>query len=100
MNIRFTPEAYSDLRAIHVYIRSHNERAADTVISRIRQTVLMFERFPFLGREGRTEGTREFAIPGLPYTIIYALQSETDLDILTIVHQRLKYPPDAPQRNQ
>ncbi|MDQ0465877.1 toxin ParE1/3/4 [Caulobacter ginsengisoli] len=94
MSIRFTPEAASDLRAIHTYIAKHNDRAADRVIARIRQSIMIFERFPMLGREGRVAGTREFAIPGLPYTVVYRIVSDTDLDILTILHQRLKYPPD------
>lgn len=94
MNINFTPEAYGDLRAIHQHISEDSERAADNVIARIRQTVMIFERFPLLGRNGRIADTREFAIPGLPYTIIYRIVSETELDILTILHQRRKYPPE------
>jgi toxin ParE1/3/4 len=94
LNIRFTPAARDNLRAIHAYIADRDDRAADRVIARIRQTIMIFERFPMLGRQGRIEDTREFAIPGLPYTIVYRLASETDLDILTIVHQRLRYPPE------
>jgi toxin ParE1/3/4 len=93
VNVHFTPEAADDLHSIHSYIAQHNARAADTVIARIRQTIMMFERFPMLGRYGRIEDTREFAIPGLPYTIVYRIVSETDLDILTILHQSMQYPP-------
>ncbi len=53
----------------------------------------MLESFPLLGREGVVESTREFAIPGLPYTIVYRLASAADLDILTVIHQRKLYPP-------
>jgi toxin ParE1/3/4 len=95
VNVKFTPEALSDLRHIQHYISQYNPRAADDVISRIRQTVMIFERFPLLGREGRVEDTREFAIPGLPYTIVYRIVSPTDLDILTIIHQRLQFPPET-----
>jgi toxin ParE1/3/4 len=92
VNIVFTPEAMADLRAIHTIIAENNERAADQVIARIRQAIMIFERFPMLGRPGRVEDTREFAIPGLPYTIIYRIASVTELDILTIIHQRQKFP--------
>ncbi len=63
------------------------------VISRIRQAAQMFESFPLLGREGMIDGTREFAIPGLSYSLVYKIASETDLDILTILHDRQHWPP-------
>lgn len=53
----------------------------------------MFESFPFPGREGDVGGTREFAIPGLAYTIVCRIASETDIDVLTVVHDRRRYPP-------
>lgn len=54
----------------------------------------MFESFPLLGREGEVEDTREFAISGLPYTIVYRIVSAVELDILTVVHQSKLYPPN------
>jgi toxin ParE1/3/4 len=38
--------------------------------------------------------TGEFAMPGLSYTIVYRWASATELDVLTAVHQRKKYPPE------
>ncbi|MCM2501540.1 type II toxin-antitoxin system RelE/ParE family toxin [Neorhizobium galegae] len=70
-----------------------DRNAADRVLSRIRQVIQIFESFPLLGREGCVEDTREFAISGLPDTIVYRIFSPSDLDILTIVHQRKRYPP-------
>ncbi|MCQ1572852.1 type II toxin-antitoxin system RelE/ParE family toxin [Neorhizobium galegae] len=70
-----------------------DRNAADRVLSRIRQVIEIFENFPLLGREGSVNDTREFAISGLPYTIVYRILSPSDLDILTIIHQRKRYPP-------
>ena len=92
MNINFTPQAFDDLRIIHRWIAEERPRAADDVLSRIRQTAMMFGQFPLLGRRGRVADTREFAVTGLPYTIVYRIASETEIDILTIVHQRRRYP--------
>lgn len=79
MNVGFTPHAYDDLRAIRYWIAVDDARAADRVVSRIVQTAMMFGSFPLLGRAGRVEGTREFSVAGLPYPIVYAIASESDL---------------------
>ena len=53
----------------------------------------MFGSFPMLGRIGRAEGTREFSVVGLPYLIVYAIVSESEIDVLTVIHARRAYPP-------
>ena len=88
MNVSFTPQAVSDLQNIRSYIAQFDNAAADRVISRIRQAALMFENFPEIGRIGDVDGTREFAIPGLSYIIVYRIASATDVDVLTILHDR------------
>ena len=93
MNVSLTPQAYDDLLSIREWIARDNQRIAEQVISRILQTVAMFERFPMLGRVGRVEETREFSVIGLPYVIVYAIASDTDIDVLTVVHTARRYPP-------
>jgi toxin ParE1/3/4 len=92
LNVNFTPQARDDLRAIRDWIAEDNEIAAERVVSRIRQTVLMFEQFPLLGHPGEIVDTREFKVTGLPYLVVYQIISATDLDILTIIHSARKYP--------
>ena len=92
LNVNLTPQARNDLESIRAWIAADDERAADRVINRILQTTEMFGYFPMLGYEGREAGTREFSVVGLPYLIIYAIVSESDLDILTVVHARRNYP--------
>lgn len=89
MKVNFTPQAQDDLRAIKDWIAADDERA----ISRIRQTVLMFGQFPKLGHEGEVAGTREFKVTGLPYLTVYRIASETEIDILTVIHAKRMYPP-------
>ncbi|MET0363427.1 MAG: type II toxin-antitoxin system RelE/ParE family toxin [Sphingobium sp.] len=92
MNVNFTPQARDDLQAIRDWIAQDDPRAGDSVVARIVQTAMMFGQFPLLGREGLVQGTREFSVVGLPYVIVYRLESETDLDVLTVMHARQKYP--------
>ncbi len=92
LKINFTQDAIDDLFSIKAYIAEFDPSIADNVISRIRQTIMMFSQFPMLGRQGIVEDTREFSVVGLPYVIVYKIASETDIDILTIVHDRQMYP--------
>ena len=92
MNVNFTPQAAEDLRNIRDWIAQDDDRAADRVISRIRQTVMMFAHFPMMGHPGDVPDTREFKVTGLPYMIVYKLASATDIDILTVIHSARKYP--------
>lgn len=94
MNVNFTPQARDDLEAIRDWIAEDDPRAADNVVARIVQTAMMFGQFPMLGRAGIVEDTREFSVVGLPYLIVYRIASETDVDVLTVVHTRRKYPPE------
>ena len=93
MNVNLTPQAIDDLHGIRDWIARENERAAERTVDRILQTVAMFGGFPMLGRAGRIEGTREFSVVGLPYLIVYAIASESEIDVLTVVHTRRTYPP-------
>lgn len=93
MRVNFTPEARDDLIAIRDWIAQDNERAAERVVSRIIQIAMMFGQFPKLGRVGDVAGTRVFVVPGLPYRIVYAIAAEKEIDVLTVMHTRRRYPP-------
>ncbi|MDY7524951.1 type II toxin-antitoxin system RelE/ParE family toxin [Sphingomonas sp. AAP5] len=93
MKVNLTPQARDDLVAIRDWIAQDNERAAERVVSRILQTAMMFGKFSKLGRVGEIAGTRVFAVPGLPYQIVYAIAPEGEIDVLTVLHTRRKYPP-------
>ncbi len=93
MNVNFTPQARDDLFSIRDWIAEDDARVADQVIARIVQTAMMFGQFPMLGRVGRIAGTREFSVVGLPYLIVYRIESETEIDVLTVVHTRRRWPP-------
>lgn len=49
------------------------------------------EKFPFSGREGRVEGTRELVVPGLPYILPYRIEGE-DIQIASVIHTSRKWP--------
>jgi addiction module RelE/StbE family toxin len=93
LRVSFTPQAQDDLRSIRDWIAEDDEQAADRVVARIVQTAMMFGQFPMLGRSGAVDGTREFSVVGLPYLIVYEVASEAEIDVLTVLHTRRRYPP-------
>lgn len=95
LNVKFSPQAEADLITIHSYIAGQDKPAADKILSRLRQATETLGQFPMLGRTGAVADTREFAVHGLPYTVVYQVVSATELDILTIIHQRRLYPPSG-----
>jgi len=93
LRVNFTPEARDDLIAIRDWIAQDNELAAERVVSRIIQIAMMFGQFPKLGHVGDVAGTRVFVVPGLPYRVVYAIAAEEEIDVLTVLHTRRRYPP-------
>lgn len=103
MSLSFTPQARDDLVAIRDWIAEDDVCAADHVVARIVETACALARlvqmvmtsgnFPMFGRIGAVDGTREYSVAGLPYVVVFRIVSETELDLLAILHARRKYPP-------
>ena len=84
MNVLFRKEAIADLDEIASYIR--DRAAADRVIARIHHTIYRtLSRFPRGGRLNPINNTREYAVPGLPYLVIY-VPSPDAIDVIAVFH--------------
>ena len=62
MRIRWSTAAAQDLFRIIEYIRGENAPASQRVVKVIYESVGLLGSFPYRGRLGRVEGTRE--LPG------------------------------------
>lgn len=62
------------------------------VLSAIFTTMGQLESFPFLGRSGRVDDTREIFVPRTPFFIVYTIADEIYIDIEAVIHSRRKYP--------
>lgn len=94
MNIRFQSTALHDLKHIKQTIAVDNARAAENTILRIDQSISLLEKFPRIGRPGSVPGTREISVPNTPYIVIYSEPDEFEIWILSVVHERQRYPPE------
>ena len=91
MRIVWTEPAARALESIQDYIAKDNRRAAWEVAQKVRQTVILPEDHPRLGREGRVRGTYELVIPALPYIVPYRVKG-IEIQILTVFHAARKWP--------
>ena len=90
MKIRWLSTAENDLVALINYIAEDNPHIAINIFNTIRISVEKLKMFPFLGREGRVENTRELIIPYYPYIIVYRITK--DILILAVFHTSRKWP--------
>jgi toxin ParE1/3/4 len=85
VKVRWLPSARQALRDHVTYFHKDNPAAAKRVRNRIHETVANLCRFPQSGREGDVGGTREMALAGLPYLVVYRV-SEEAIEILNVFH--------------
>lgn len=85
MTIRWTTGAADDLERISEYIAEDSPEAALRVARAIFSRIKELSKFPYLGRKGQEEGTREFVLTPLPYIAVYRVTEEV-VEILHFYH--------------
>jgi len=91
MLLRWTTPAAEDLYRIVERIRRDNPAAASKVAKAVFDGCGSLRDFPYRGRKGRIEGTRELVFPGLPYIAVYQIKDQF-LDVLRIYHGAQDWP--------
>lgn len=91
MKIRWLKKALRNLEQVHAFICQDNPEAAAQTILKIQRAVEHLVEFPFMGRTGRVEGTRELLIASTPYLLIYRVKGNA-IEILRVLHSARKYP--------
>jgi addiction module RelE/StbE family toxin len=94
MHVRFQDTAEADLDAINEYLANKSQQGLERILTAIFTVAYQLESFPFLGREGEVQGTRELTIPRTEYRIVYTLDDPHFIDIIRVLHAKLKYPPE------
>jgi toxin ParE1/3/4 len=94
MQIRWSPDAAADLAHIVEYISKEKVDAARGVAQTIYERAGGLPIFPNRGRQGRVEGTRELAVPPLPYIVVYRVVERLDaIEIVNVIHGAQRWPP-------
>lgn len=91
MQLRWTQEASDDLERIAKYLFEHAPEHAERIVRVLFDTPSHLLKFPYRGRPGQKEGTRELVVSSLPYVVVYAV-SEDVIHVVRILHGAQKWP--------
>jgi toxin ParE1/3/4 len=87
MKLRYRRRAQLDIENIYDYIEERNPRAAAEVVARIRSAAERLGMQPYLGHVGRSKGTYEWVVVGLPYVIVYEIDEvANEVAIIAVFH--------------
>ncbi len=91
MQLRWTEEAAADLEHITDYLFQNAPRRAAEIVRGIYNAPAALLTFPYRGRAGKKEGTRELVLSSLPYIVVYQITGEV-IHIVRILHGAQKWP--------
>ena len=92
MTVRWTRSASDDLDGIVRWIAADRPGAAARVADGIASLAAALPDHPRRGRAGRVPGTREAAIAGLPYLLVYEADEDGAVTILRVLHGARRWP--------
>jgi toxin ParE1/3/4 len=91
MELRWTGEAAADLEHITDYLFQNAPDRAPELVRGIYNAPAALLTFPYRGRAGKKEGTRELVLSPLPYIVVYQVTGEV-IHIVRILHGAQKWP--------
>jgi toxin ParE1/3/4 len=92
MQIRWSPAAVEDFFRLVEYIRHENPAAAQRMAKTIYESADSLKSFPYKGRTGRVEGTRELPLPPLPFVVVYRILKDV-VEVANVIHGAQRWPP-------
>ncbi|MBD2267924.1 type II toxin-antitoxin system RelE/ParE family toxin [Anabaena sp. FACHB-1391] len=91
MQVKWLRRALRNLEQARNYVFQDNPTAAQELIIKIQNAANQLQNYPFMGKNGRVEGTRELIISNSPYILIYRVKEES-VEVLRILHTSKRYP--------
>ncbi len=91
MKVIWFKKAIWDLESAKDYITQDNPLAAQQVVSRIKDAVLLLSEQPGIGRPGRVPNTKELVVDQTPYILPYRVR-DNRIEILRVLHTARRWP--------
>lgn len=90
MKVLWTVKAEHDLANIFSYIATDDVSAAIRMDKLLRESSMILEQFPFMGRYGRLPNTREY-LAHPHYWLVYRIKGDF-VQVLRVLNTSLQYP--------
>jgi toxin ParE1/3/4 len=91
IQLRWTRAAADDLEEIADYLFEKAPASAAELIHIIYEAPSGLKAFPYRGRVGKKQGTRELLVPSFPYIIVYQVKEDV-VNIVRILHAAQERP--------
>lgn len=85
MELVYDDEALADLEDIFNWIAQDSPVAAKAVVARLFSSTELLIDFPFMGHVGLEPNTFEWAVPRLPYIVVYEVDRAQERVVVTAV---------------
>jgi toxin ParE1/3/4 len=95
VRVDWLPEAARTFSQAVASIADDDPQAAIAIGDAIIEAIDRLARFPRMARLGRLPGTRELAVTGTPYVVVYRLGVEAVV-VLRVLHGAQRWPPGPP----
>ena len=91
MPVRWSPNATNEFSRIIEHIRKDSPDAALRTAKAIYDRAVALSTFPYRGRIGRVQGTRELPLTPLPFIVVYRILPLA-VEIANILHGAQRWP--------
>jgi addiction module RelE/StbE family toxin len=85
VRVVWQPRAARHLEAIRDYLRQYNPGAVAATAAKIVKSMRAISAHPQIGKAGRHPHTRELAVAGTPYIVVYRVR-DVAVIILAVLH--------------
>lgn len=83
--IRWTPAAARDLQNVSDYLEENHPQYRHATLRKVYSIIQSLKEWPYRGRIGREQGTRELMVSPLPYIAVYRVNNQS-IEVLRIYH--------------
>jgi toxin ParE1/3/4 len=85
LRLRWTALALNDFEQAHDHINQDNPEAARQIAQRLLDAARTLLDYPYIGRVGEDETTREWQVQKTPYLLVYTIKDEV-IEIVRVWH--------------
>ena len=85
MKLVFDDRAIADIENVFNWIAQDSPTTAKTVVDRLFSSTELLISFPFMGHVGQDPDTFEWAVPRLPYIVVYEVDQAQQRVVVTAV---------------